>query len=192
MASRRQRCIIDNANNNLSISSVCLSLPRSVSLYLSLSLSLSVCLCVSVCLSLSVCLCLSVFLCTKRARCCCIYTNETGGHGHLLFDICCIDTVLVSLGKSGSRGWFFCCCWKNWKTARLLTLYKQEWATNLRTNDCFSFYSTFKSNLSWSPYLNDLKHVKAKYFLIRKRLGVSPLKTHKFDLNMPLVQRYQW
>ena len=56
---------------------------------------------------------------------------------------------------------------------RQLTLYKQEWATNLRTNDRFS-YSTFKSNLSLSPYLNDLKHVKDRHFLIRIRLGVSP------------------
>ncbi len=62
---------------------------------------------------------------------------------------------------------------------RLLTLYKQEWATSLRTNDRFSFYSTFKSNLSLSPYLNDLKHVKARTFLIRIRLDVLPLKTHK-------------
>ena len=62
---------------------------------------------------------------------------------------------------------------------RLLTLYKQEWVTSLRTNDRFSFYSTFKSNLSLSPYLNDLKHVKARNFLVRIRLGVSPLKIHK-------------
>ena len=52
---------------------------------------------------------------------------------------------------------------------RLLTLYKQEWATNLRTNDRFSFYSAFRSNFSLSPYLNDLKHVKARNFLIRIR-----------------------
>ena len=46
-------------------------------------------------------------------------------------------------------------------------------------NDRFSFYSTFKSTLSLSLYLNDLKHVKAKHFLIGIRLGVSPLKTQK-------------
>ena len=62
---------------------------------------------------------------------------------------------------------------------RLLTLYKQEWAANLRTNDRFSFYSTFISNLSLSPYLNDLKHVKARKLLIRIRLGVLPWKIHK-------------
>ena len=71
---------------------------------------------------------------------------------------------------------------------RLLTLYKQEWATNLRTNDRFSFYSTFKSNLSLSPYLNDLKHVKARNFLIRIRLGVSPLKIHKLRFATSITQ----
>ena len=60
-----------------------------------------------------------------------------------------------------------------------LTLYKQEWATNLRTNDRFSFYNTFKSNLPLSPYLKDLKHIQARHYLIRIRLGVSPLKIHK-------------
>ena len=55
-----------------------------------------------------------------------------------------------------------------------LTLYKQEWATNLRTNDRFSFYNTFKSNLPLSPYLKDLKHIQARHYLIRIRLGVSP------------------
>ena len=71
---------------------------------------------------------------------------------------------------------------------RLLTLYKQEWATNLRTNDRFSFYSIFKSNLSLSPYLNDLKHVKARNFLIRIRLGVSPLKIHKLRFATSTMQ----
>ena len=33
--------------------------------------------------------------------------------------------------------------------------------------------------MSLSPYLNDLKHVKVRNFLIRIRLGVSPLKIHK-------------
>ena len=61
---------------------------------------------------------------------------------------------------------------KDW----LLTLYKQKMVTSLRTNDHFSFYSTFKSNLSLSPYLNDLKHVTARNVFIRIRLGVSPRK----------------
>jgi hypothetical protein len=62
---------------------------------------------------------------------------------------------------------------------RLLTSYKQEWSTKLRTSDRFLFYSTFKSTLSMSSYLIDLKHVKARNLLIRMRLGVSPLKIHR-------------
>ena len=43
----------------------------------------------------------------------------------------------------------------------------------------FTVYSTFKSSLSMAPYLNELKHIKARNFLITLRLGVSPLRTHK-------------
>ena len=39
-----------------------------------------------------------------RTGCCCIYTNETGGHGHLLFAMCCIDTVLMNSGKIRESG----------------------------------------------------------------------------------------
>lgn len=67
---------------------------------------------------------------------------------------------------------------------RLLALYKQKWATSLRTNDRFFFYSTFKSTLSLSFYLNDLKHVKVRNFLIRIRLGISQLKTHELWFTM--------
>ena len=33
-----------------------------------------------------------------------IYTNETGGHGHLLFAMCCIDMVLMMSGKISESG----------------------------------------------------------------------------------------
>ena len=49
--------------------------------------------------------------------------------------------------------------------------------TSLRTND--PIFSAFRLNLSFLPYLNDLKHVNSSNFLIRIRLGVSTLKTHK-------------
>ena len=57
-------------------------------------------------------------------------------------------------------------------------MYRQDWENNLRTKEHYSVYSTFKSSLSLSAYLNELKHVKARHFLIRLRLGVSPLRTH--------------
>ena len=43
-------------------------------------------------------------------------------------------------------------------------------------------YSTFKSSLSLALYLNELKHIKARNFLIRLRLGGSPLRTHKLRI----------
>ena len=62
---------------------------------------------------------------------------------------------------------------------RVLSMYRQEWDNSIRTKERFTVYSTFKSSLSLAPYLNELKHVKARNFLIRLRLGVSPLRTHK-------------
>ena len=62
---------------------------------------------------------------------------------------------------------------------RILSLYRQERDNSIRTKECFTYYSTFKSSLSLAPYLNELKHIKARNFLIRLRLGVSPLRTHK-------------
>ena len=63
---------------------------------------------------------------------------------------------------------------------RLLISYEGEWRNKLRTNERYSFYSTFKSTLSLSSYLSELNHVKARNLLIRIRLGVSQLKTHRF------------
>ena len=62
---------------------------------------------------------------------------------------------------------------------RVLSLYRQEWGNSIRTNERFTVYSTFRPSLSLAPYLNELKHIKARNFLIRLRLGVWPLGTHK-------------
>ena len=61
-----------------------------------------------------------------------------------------------------------------WKSSR-----KGPFLCTYKTKERYSVYSTFKSSLSLSAYLNELKHVKARNFLIRLRLGVSPLRTHK-------------
>ena len=53
---------------------------------------------------------------------------------------------------------------------RVISLYKQDWEINLRTKERYSVNSTFKSSLSLSTYLNELKHVKDRNFLIRLRL----------------------
>ena len=44
---------------------------------------------------------------------------------------------------------------------RVLSLYRQDWENNLRTKERYSVYSTFKSSLSLSAYLNELLHAKA-------------------------------
>ena len=40
-------------------------------------------------------------------------------------------------------------------------------------------YNTFKSSLTMSPFLHDLKHIKARNCLLRIRLGVSQLRSHR-------------
>ena len=62
---------------------------------------------------------------------------------------------------------------------RVLSVYRQEWDNSIRTKERFTVYSTFKSSLPLAPYLNELKHIKARNVLIRLRLSVSPLRTHK-------------
>ena len=81
--------------------------------------------------------------------------------------------VLVNQGVGDEKAFL-----KEFKE-RVLSLYRQEWDNSIRTKERFIFFSTFKSFLSLAPYLNELKHIKARNFLIRLRLDVSPLRTHK-------------
>ena len=53
---------------------------------------------------------------------------------------------------------------------RVLSLYRQEWDNGIRTKERFTVYNTFKSSLPLALYLNELKHIKARNFLIRLRL----------------------
>ncbi len=72
---------------------------------------------------------------------------------------------------------------------RLISSYKQDWLNSIQSNQRYSFYSTFKSSLSLTPYLLQLKHLKARSFLIRLRLGVSPLRIHKFRFTQSTCDR---
>ena len=107
--------------------------------------------------------------------------------------------ILLHLHGQNKRSWAFSVCYALYKydfgdvwvnqgledekaflkefKKRVLSLYRQEWNNSIRTKECFTVYGTFKSSLSMAPYLNELKHIKARTFLIR--LGVSPLRTHK-------------
>ena len=57
--------------------------------------------------------------------------------------------------------------------------FKARMEQQFKNQERFTVYSTFKSSLSLAPYLNELKHIKARNFLIRLKLCVSPLRTHK-------------
>ena len=70
---------------------------------------------------------------------------------------------------------------------RLIDCWRQDWHSCIsakahlpRAEDRFRFYSEFKSSLVMSSYLVDIKHVQVRNALIRFRLGVSCLKTHRF------------
>jgi uncharacterized protein YacL (UPF0231 family) len=62
---------------------------------------------------------------------------------------------------------------------RLIDTFITNWTGNLQNKERFLFYSTFKSSFQISSILNDVKHILARNYLIRLRLGVSQLKTHK-------------
>ena len=62
---------------------------------------------------------------------------------------------------------------------RLITEYKQEWSDSIATSERYLLYNTFKSSLTISPFLHDLKHIKARNCLLRIRLGVSQLRYHR-------------
>ena len=84
-----------------------------------------------------------------------------------------LNEVFVNQGVGNEKAFL-----KEFKE-RVLSLCRPDWENNLRTKERYSCYRTFKSSWSLSTYLNELKHVKARNVLIRLRLGVSPLRTHK-------------
>ena len=62
---------------------------------------------------------------------------------------------------------------------RLINEFEDQWHSNLVQSERFSLYRTFKNGLNLSPYLECVKHIKARMSLIRVRLGVSQLNMHK-------------
>ena len=73
--------------------------------------------------------------------------------------------------------------------ARLKDCYQQEWHFELQSRSRFSFYNTFKSTLSLTPYLVSAKCVSTRSALTRMRLGVSPLRPHRlrYTVNIPTI-----
>jgi hypothetical protein len=72
---------------------------------------------------------------------------------------------------------------------RLLASNHARWQEKLQGSDRFTTYRSLKQSLATAQYLYDLKHVKARSCLIRIRLGLSPLRTHrlKFRTNVNAV-----
>ena len=62
---------------------------------------------------------------------------------------------------------------------RLLGVFQSDWNEEICHNDRYTLYSTFKSQFSLSVYLNEIRHIKARNYLIRTRLGVSQLNVHR-------------
>jgi hypothetical protein len=62
---------------------------------------------------------------------------------------------------------------------RLIRDFSQNWFENMQSNDRYALYASIKSHFSLSSFLVEVKHVQARNYLIRIRLGVSQLRTHK-------------
>jgi len=83
-----------------------------------------------------------------------------------LWIFCYLNMVLTMYGKTR---------WEN----RLITECKQECSDFIATNGRYLMYNTFNSSLTMSPFLHDWKQIKARNCLLRIRLGVSLLRSHR-------------
>ena len=73
--------------------------------------------------------------------------------------------------------------------SRLIVGFQEQWSCLLSDSERFSLFRTFKSSISLSPYLLHLKHIQARISLIRLRLGVSQLNTHKLRFKRNVTNR---
>lgn len=62
---------------------------------------------------------------------------------------------------------------------RFIDVYSQEWMANLRGSTRFDSYISFKVSLKCEPYLDFVKIKCFRDALIRLRLGITELRTHK-------------
>ena len=62
---------------------------------------------------------------------------------------------------------------------RFIDVYSQEWMANLRGSTRFDTYISFKVSLKCEPYLDFVKIKCFRDALIRLRLGITELRTHK-------------
>ena len=120
------------------------------------------------CLTAPVCVCLVRVWC-QMCVCVCVWASS----------VCCLlykygfNHVWENQGVGDEKTFL-----KEFKN-RLITEYKQEWSDSIATNERYLMYNTFKSSLTMSSFLHDLKHIKARNCLLRIRLGVSQLRSHR-------------
>ena len=69
----------------------------------------------------------------------------------------------------------FLCEFRQW----LIDCCLQDWHSVMASKDRLAFYSTFKKSHSLADYLFTVKKAVLRKHLVRFRLGVSPLKTHR-------------
>ncbi len=62
---------------------------------------------------------------------------------------------------------------------RLIDCWLQEWYSAMASKDRLVFYCTFLKSHSLADYLFTVKKAVLRKHLVRFRLGVSPLKTHR-------------
>jgi hypothetical protein len=58
--------------------------------------------------------------------------------------------------------------------------WQQDWFSRIRDSDRYNYYRIFKCTFGLEPYFTDVKNRKLRNCLIRFRLGISDLKTHKY------------
>ena len=62
---------------------------------------------------------------------------------------------------------------------RLIDAFILDWTMKMRSKERYTFYSSLKSSFKISPILDTVKHIQARNYFIRMRLGVSQIKVHK-------------
>jgi hypothetical protein len=63
---------------------------------------------------------------------------------------------------------------------RLILHFGMEWRQKIEFSDRYKLFSSIKQRFGMSTYLIEVKHIQARNLLIKVRLGVSELRSHKY------------
>ena len=116
---------------------------------------------------------------------CIVRTRITG---FLMFVLHCIDTALDSFGENQGvcNTKRFLCEFRQ----RLIDCCLQDWYSAVASKDRLAFYSSFLKSHSLADYLFIVKKAVLRKHLVRFRLGVSPLKTHRVRYSQQQKQTF--